>query len=150
MRVRWGRREEWVHAGESWIFFRHGSASQSGGGLIAVRAARTMNTVTAIERELETILLQRYEQWKQIGYCATYFRRMLNPSDPIFKGPVGTVRHLLRKKLTEKSGFIRLRKAGKLELSVEALFQGQQAWHSLFIASEIDKARERCRSAKPA
>ncbi len=104
--------------------------------------------MTEIETELETILLQRYSQWKQIGYSARRFKRMLNPSDRTFKGAAGTVRHLLGKKLTEQSGFNRLKAAGKLEWSIEALFEGQQTWHSLFTAAEIAKARERYRSAK--
>jgi hypothetical protein len=105
------------------------------------------DAMSSLERDLEEVLLRLYEQWKSVGYTAIYFKRMLTPGDPIFKGPVGTVRHLLSKEPTAKSGFVRLRDAGKLDWTIEALFNGEAAWHALFGASEIAKARTRFASA---
>jgi hypothetical protein len=101
-----------------------------------------------LERVLETALLRLYDLWKSVGYRAIYFKRMLTASDRIYKGPVGTVRHLLGKKPGEKSGFHRLAAAGKLEWTIEALFEGEQRWHELFTLAEIETARERYRSAR--
>jgi hypothetical protein len=106
--------------------------------------------MTPMERELEAALMERYRLWKQIGYTAVYFKRMLTPTDRIHKGPVGTVRHLLAKNPSEKSGFNRLKGAGKLEWTVEALFDADQPWHALFTESEIDTARQRYRGARTA
>ena len=102
-----------------------------------------MHEMDELERELNSELLRLYDSWKTIGYSATYFKRMLTPTDPIYKGPVGTVKHLLGKKLSEKSGFNRLKVAGKLQLSVEAMLAVQKKWHPLFNDREIGKARER-------
>jgi hypothetical protein len=106
--------------------------------------------MSPMERELEAALMERYRLWKQIGYTAVYFKRMLTPSDPIHKGPVKTVRHLLASKPGETSGFNRLDDAGKLDWTVESLFDENQPWHALFTAAEIDTARQRYRSARSA
>jgi hypothetical protein len=108
-----------------------------------------MGRMTEMERELETVLLQRYELWKGIGYGARRFKRMLTPSDPTYKGPVGTVRHLLAKKPGPASGFERLRAANKLDWTIEALFEDDRPWHRLFTDAEIEAARRRYRSAWP-
>jgi hypothetical protein len=101
--------------------------------------------MSPLEKELLSALLNRYEMWKQIGYSATYFKRMLTPKDPIYKGPVETVKHLLRRnKLKETSGFERLRRAGKLDWTVEALLK-EKKWHTLFEQTEIARAVERLR-----
>ena len=105
--------------------------------------------MSEMERELEVVLLQRYELWKGIGYSARRFKRMLTPSDVTYKGPVGTVRHLLRKRPGARSGFERLRAAGKLEWTVEALFEHDRQWHRLFTDAEIEAARRRFRAARP-
>ena len=102
--------------------------------------------MSPLEKELETALLRRYETWKQIGYSATYFKRMLTRSDPIYKGPVGTVKHLLGKNLTDQSGFSRLCRAKKVAWTVEALVQ-ETKWHQLFEDWEIARAIDRLRDA---
>jgi len=75
----------------------------------------------SLERELLSSLLALYEKWKTIGYTAVYFKRMLTTSDKLYKGPVGKVKHLLGKNLSDKSGFERLRRAKKLDWTVEYL-----------------------------
>jgi hypothetical protein len=105
--------------------------------------------MTEMERDLETVLLERYELWKRIGYTAVYFKRMLTFSDPIYKGPVETVRHLIGKEPGAGSGFERLRAAGKLDWTVEALFNDDRPWHRLFSDAEVEAARRRYRSARP-
>jgi hypothetical protein len=100
------------------------------------------------ERDLEASLWNLYEQWNTIHYNAGFFRRMLKESDPIYKGPVGTVKHLLGKNLTERSGFERLRRAGRLNWTIEALVT-EPKWRALFEDWEIARAEERLRSARP-
>ena len=100
--------------------------------------------MSPLEKELQTALLTLCEKWKTIEYRATYFKRMLTASDLIYKGPVGTVKHLLGKNVGEKSGFERLRKARKLSWTVESLVQDAK-WHELFEPWEIERARERLR-----
>jgi hypothetical protein len=51
--------------------------------------------MSPLEKELQTALLTLCEKWKTIEYRATYFKRMLTASDLIYKGPVGTVKHLV-------------------------------------------------------
>ena len=57
--------------------------------------------MSPLESELESALLRLYQKWKEIKYNAIYFKRMITACDPIYKGPTGTVKHLLGKKLTE-------------------------------------------------
>jgi hypothetical protein len=103
--------------------------------------------MATLEQELEKALLERYKLWKDIRYTAKYFKRMLTPSDRIYKGAVETVKHLMGKKLTEKSGFERLKKAGRLEWTVEALLADEK-WHPLFEDWELERARQRVRGLK--
>ena len=79
--------------------------------------------MSSLEKELSVSLLALYEKWKVVQYSNSYFKRMLTPSDDIYKGSVGTVKHLLGKDLGEKSGFEKLRKAGKLSWTIEYLLQ---------------------------
>jgi hypothetical protein len=61
------------------------------------------------ERDLETAQLDLYLRWATIGYHANCFKRMLTSKIPrYYKGPVGTVRHLLTGDLSPSSGFNRL------------------------------------------
>src|SRR5437016_3191953 len=104
--------------------------------------------MSPLEKDLERALLARYEKWKEFGYSATYFKRMLSPGDPIYKGPIGTVKHLLGKKLTETSGLERLRRAKQITWTVEALIQ-EAKWCSLFEQWEIARAAERTGAGAP-
>ena len=99
-----------------------------------------------LEKELETALMQRYDQWRTIGYTATYFKRMLTPGDPISKGPVATVKHLMARE-GRSLGFERLLNANKLEWTVEALLQDPK-WKPLFKANEIAIAKARLEKYK--
>ena len=98
--------------------------------------------MSPVEAELEAALWILYGRWKGIKYRANYFRRMLTESDPIYKGPVGTVKHLLGKDLTAQSGFERLRREGRLEWTIEALVT-EPKWRNLFEYWEIARAEER-------
>jgi hypothetical protein len=103
-----------------------------------------------LEKELETELLAIYDKCSTIGYRPTYFKRMLTSSNrQFYKGPVGTVRHLLLGELASDSGFRRLVKAGKLEWTVEWLIAKNPRWQPLFTNSDwvIKKAEARVRDA---
>jgi hypothetical protein len=102
--------------------------------------------LSPIEHELSTALLALYEKWKLVRYSNSYFKRMLLPGDPIYKGPVGTVRHLLAKPIHEKSGFERLHKEGKLDWTVEKLLHDTK-WHPLFQSWVVERAKDRIRAA---
>ena len=47
----------------------------------------TLCGMTPLEKELETVMMDLYQKWKEISYRATYFKRMLTTGDPIHKGP---------------------------------------------------------------
>lgn len=107
--------------------------------------------MTALEKELETELLAIYDKCRAIGYRPNYFKRMLTSANPRFyKGPVGTVRHLMFGEPGPGSGFRRLVKAGKVTWTVEWLIAKDQKWHPLFQKSDwvIKKAEARIRDAK--
>jgi hypothetical protein len=80
-----------------------------------------------------------------IGYRAGYFWRMLTSAKPrYYKGPVGTVKHLLIGDPSPGSGFMRLVKAGKADWTVEALVaRDPEKWKRLFTDREIEKAQAR-------
>jgi hypothetical protein len=103
--------------------------------------------MSPLESELESALLRLYQQWKEIKYNAICFKRMITACDPIYKGPTGTVKHLLGKKSTQKSGFEKLRTAGKLGWTVEALISEDNRFQGLFEPWEVERARERYRAA---
>ena len=86
--------------------------------------------MSSLEKELGTELLSIYDKCSTIGYRPTYFKRMLTSSNPRFyKGPTGTVRHLmLFADAPAQSGFRRLVKAGKLSWTVEWLITHDPRW----------------------
>jgi hypothetical protein len=103
--------------------------------------------MTPLEKELEIALLDLHRKWGTIGYHANYFKRMLTNRNPrYYKGPVGTVRHLLSGPIAPASGFNRLVQAGKTNWTVEALLQDDK-WKHLFGNAELLKARARLRQA---
>ena len=63
----------------------------------------------------------------------------------LYKGPVGTVRYLLNG--PPSVGFIDLVRAGKADLTVEALVI-QPKWSSLFTKAELETAQARLRDAR--
>lgn len=105
-----------------------------------------MAHMSELERALGQAMLGLYEKWKEVGYTARRFKRMLTPTDPTYKGPVGTVRHLLSKRPKGGSGFDRLVEAGKADWTIEALVAHDRSWHELFARREIEAARERLRA----
>ena len=105
--------------------------------------------MSPLESELEAALLRLHKKWKEIKYNAVYFKRMLTPGDPVYKGPTGTVKHLLGQELTETSGFEKLRKAGKLGWTVEALICEDNRLQGLFEPWEVERARKRYLLASP-
>ncbi|MEK7994251.1 MAG: hypothetical protein AAB403_10645 [Planctomycetota bacterium] len=104
-----------------------------------------------LEKELETELLAIYEKCSTMGYRRTRFKKMLTTSNPRFyKGPVGTVRHLMFGEPGPTSGFRRLVKAGRLTWTVEWLIANNPRWQPLFQKPEwvVEKAKARVREAK--
>jgi len=107
--------------------------------------------MTRLEEELKTELLAVYDKASTIGYYPKYFKRMITSSNPQYnKGPAGTVRYLMLGSVSPQSGFQRLRKAGKIEWTVEWLIAKNPKWHPLFQNSEwvIKKAQARIREAE--
>jgi len=95
-----------------------------------------------LEEDLRVALLDLYKEWLTIDYRAARFRPMLNR-----KGSVESVKRLLSGKLSEKSGFIRLVRAGKLEWTVESLICSQRKWRPLFSDVELAIACSRVQTA---
>jgi hypothetical protein len=107
--------------------------------------------LTSLEKELESELLRIYEKWSTIDYHPYYFKRMLTPSNPRFyRGPVGTVQHVMLGEADRASGFQRLVRAGKVSWTVEWLVAKHPKWHPLFVRSPwvINKAEARVRDVQ--
>src|ERR1700686_1688856 len=97
-------------------------------GIAPAVFALKLTFMSKLESELQVALLDLHRKWGTIGYRATFFKRMLVCANPKYvHGPVGTVKHLIGKNLTEKSGFERSKGAGRLDWSVEKLIQ-QEKW----------------------
>ena len=104
--------------------------------------------MSPLEKELEIELLAIYEKSGTVGYWPRYFKRMLTcPSPRFYKGPVGTVRHLMLGEAGPTSGFRRLVKAGKPMWTVEWLIAKNSKWQPLFVKSDwvLRKAQARVR-----
>jgi hypothetical protein len=103
--------------------------------------------MTPLEKELEVALLGLYEQWKRSGAPKNFFLQMVKKTKNkrLYKGPIGTVRHLLNK--APAAGFVSLVQAGNLDLTVEALILDSK-WKELFSSTELDEARSRIAAAR--
>jgi hypothetical protein len=89
--------------------------------------------MSELEKQLEAELLALYEKWKPPS--RNVFLRMVKKTKDkrLYKGPVGTVRYLLKR--PPSVGFIDLVDAGKADLTVEALVI-QRKWSPLFTEAE--------------
>ena len=97
-----------------------------------------------LEREPDNELRSLCRKWQPKDYRAAYFWRMLTSGDSrYYKGPVGTVGHLLAGEASAKSGFVRLKKIRKLDWTVEALITRDPKWRGLITDCEIRKAEAR-------
>ena len=108
-----------------------------------------MYCMSDLENELERALLDLWQKWKLAKYHNQWFKQMVTKTKNVrlYKGPIGTIRHLLRGSETG-SGFKTLVRAGKLEWTVEALLQDPK-WKELPLTdSEWKKARSRYESGK--
>jgi hypothetical protein len=107
--------------------------------------------MSELEEQLGEALLDLWHKWKRVGYHNNWFNQMVVKTNNtrLYKGPLGTVRHLLRGKDTGP-GFKTLVRAGKLEWTVEALLQDPK-WRELPLTEmEWKKARHRYQTAKAA
>ena len=88
-------------------------------------------------RRFDEAMLELTETWKQeVRYSATRFRQMVDR-----RGGVETARRLLSKP-DVSSGFLKLKEAGKLDLTMEYLIL-QRDFTSLFTFEERGIARGR-------
>jgi hypothetical protein len=93
------------------------------------------------ERDLESALFSLYQTWwRELGWRAEKFRQMIVPGCKIYKGGVGTVRHLIYKRKT--TGLDRL--ANRPELTIEHLVLSGQ-WDDLFDDKDRTAARMKLR-----
>lgn len=58
------------------------------------------------------------------------------------RGGLGAAKYLINAR-TVSDGYTHLYERGRLDLTVEALIAENPQWHSLFEASEIERARKR-------
>ena len=94
------------------------------------------------ERALERALFALYQTWwRELGWRAEKFRQMIVPGCKIYKGGIGTVRHLIHKRKT--TGLDGL--ANRQELTVEHLVLSGQ-WDDLFDEMDRNAARKKLRS----
>jgi hypothetical protein len=100
--------------------------------------------MTALERELESALLDLWRKWKLVGYHNNYFKEMVTKTKnaKVYKGPTQTVLHLLTG--APGNGFEVLLKAGKRDWTVEALLKDPK-WKPLFADWVFQNAENRLR-----
>jgi hypothetical protein len=100
---------------------------------------RSISRNDELERRFDGAMMEIYERaGREVGYWATRYLQMLRR-----KGGLATARHFLRSK-AESEGYVKLREAGRLDLTVEALVQ-QPEWAQLFTEGELEQARARYR-----
>jgi hypothetical protein len=92
--------------------------------------------MSPLEKELDFALRALYHEWKPIWRAGRFWRMLTSKDRRYGKGPVKTVKHLLESELCIGSGFMRLRKAGRLDLTVEHLVQNPK-WRPLFSDQEL-------------
>lgn len=73
----------------------------------------------------------------EANYNATIYIQLLHE-----RGGLGTAKYLINA-ATVSDGYTALWQLGRLDLTVEALIVDNPQWHSLFEASEIERARKR-------
>lgn len=95
----------------------------------------------ALEKELESELLNIYEQLGKLGYRANRFYQMFSPHCKNHIGGRATVKKLLAGEIPSQ-GFFEAKSRGRLDISVEALVL-QDRWKGLFDEADREKARER-------
>lgn len=93
-------------------------------------------TMTSLEIEFESAMLDIYEQAKRYKYYPTYFVRIVYEY-----GRVGAARRLLAAP-TAQEGLTKLWETKRLDLSMENLVR-QERFQSLFTVEEIITARQR-------
>lgn len=88
------------------------------------------------EEQFHEEMLRIYEEAAELGYRPTYFLRMVRE-----RGGVDAAKQLLKgNELSD--GLVRLWEWGRLDLSMEALIQGE-LWSTLFTHEELAQARQR-------
>jgi hypothetical protein len=92
-----------------------------------------------LELRFDTAMMDIYERaGREVAYWATRYLQMLRR-----RGGLGTARQLLQARFTS-DGYARLRDAGRLDLTVEALVLNPE-FESLFSEAELAQARDRLR-----
>lgn len=90
-----------------------------------------------LERRFDAAMVEIYERaGSEVAYWATRYLQLLRR-----RGGLGTARYLLAARVTS-DGYARLRDAGRLDLTVEALVLRPE-FEPLFSAEELERARER-------
>ena len=90
-----------------------------------------------LEQEFNQAMFKIYYSAKEIGYTASKFFQMLEQH-----GGLQTARNLINAS-TISSGYTRLWKLKRLDLSVEAVVHENSEWHPLFTAEELERCRKR-------
>jgi hypothetical protein len=89
-----------------------------------------------LKRDLDNTLHQAYLEAKKLGYTATEFFHMLSTMRGVL-----TAKTLINK--PRSTGYERLWRMGRLNLTVEAVIVENTRFHILFEPEEIDRARGR-------
>ena len=83
-------------------------------------------------------MLRICEEAKEFGYNPRYLQKMV-----MDEGGRGAAKRLLRRGVEPTYGLVRLRHAGRLDISVEALVLREPSWSALFTHEELAEARRR-------
>jgi hypothetical protein len=90
-----------------------------------------------VEREFHQTMIDLHRAAEAIGYRATVFIGMVQQ-----RGGLATAKALINSS-RPTDGYTKLFELGRLDLSVEAVVIDNPAWHELFTAEELLRARKR-------
>lgn len=106
-----------------------------------------VNVFATLENDLKIALQDLSRKWETIPYRNRRFKEMMTEAENShwYKGPVGTVRHLLLGKPT--NAFNVVVEAGRIEWTVEWLIASDPKWKPLLSDWMLAKAKARIKAA---
>ncbi len=97
--------------------------------------------MTTNKNAFDEAMFEIYRRAKsEAGYTASVFLNMLMKD-----GGLATAKFLINSR-DVSTGYTSLYERGRLDLTVEATILGNEKWHSLFTADELQRAAKRLRS----
>ena len=106
-----------------------------------------VNLFATLENDLKIALQDLSRKWETIPYRNRWFNEMMSEAENNrrYRGPVGTVRHLLLGRPT--NAFNVVVEAGRIEWTVEWLIASDPKWKPLLSDWMLAKAKARIKAA---